>query len=258
MRVRLERGFTLIELMAVLALLTIIAIIAVPSINNIIGKAELDADKSTMSMIEKAANVAMASEEPVDAKSGGYSVKTLVDKGYLDYDYTKPEALRGITLPMNNGNFEYFTQNYIAGGGQKLLATGGITAGSSTTRTNNAAGHLVLKSGNTGYASGFGLEVIEPNDLKTGDTVTVSVKMKSNDTTDVPTLYIRSAKGGYQPLHGVMGKEFTTFYQVREWTAGEPLRVHFGLSGIKGTIEMKEFQIERGVKPTPWSPVTYK
>lgn len=79
-----EHGFTLIELMATLGILALIALIAVPAIGSIIGDAETETDAASIRMVESAARTANASGLAPDHASGGYTLPTLIDGGYLD------------------------------------------------------------------------------------------------------------------------------------------------------------------------------
>ncbi|WP_440896004.1 competence type IV pilus major pilin ComGC [Amphibacillus sp. Q70] len=75
-----EKGFTLVELLAVIVILGIIVAIAIPAIGSIINKAEDDADEAEITMIIDAARLYEVQHEdslPVD-------VDTLLEQGYLD------------------------------------------------------------------------------------------------------------------------------------------------------------------------------
>lgn len=81
-----EKGFTLVELLAVIVILGIILAIAVPSVSGIITKSENDAKLANVELIENAAKLADLSELFTE----GMSVGDLVTAGFLDGDIEIP------------------------------------------------------------------------------------------------------------------------------------------------------------------------
>lgn len=92
---RNQRGFTLVELMATLGILALIVAIAVPAIGGIMAKADKQAKEAQDKLIIKSAKIAESNylESTYGVIPGPregelvYTVKYLVDKGYLDVDY---------------------------------------------------------------------------------------------------------------------------------------------------------------------------
>lgn len=80
-RLKNQRGFTLVELLAVIVILGIIAAIAVPSIGNIIAKSKFDAAKSEAIQAIEATRLYVASEAPPSTKTT-FELSDLGD--YLD------------------------------------------------------------------------------------------------------------------------------------------------------------------------------
>lgn len=75
-----EKGFTLVELLAVIVILGIIVAIAIPAVGNIIDKAETDADAAEVKLILDAARLADANQE---FTSGTTTIGDLIPN-YLD------------------------------------------------------------------------------------------------------------------------------------------------------------------------------
>ncbi|APC48027.1 prepilin-type N-terminal cleavage/methylation domain-containing protein [Virgibacillus halodenitrificans] len=76
-----QKGFTLVELLAVIAILAIIVAIAVPTIGNVISKSEEEAHSANVELIENAAKLAAVSE---GINSKDYKLSDLVDNGFLE------------------------------------------------------------------------------------------------------------------------------------------------------------------------------
>ena len=75
-----EKGFTLVELLAVIVILGIIVAIAIPAVGNIIDKAETDAEAAEVKLILDAARLADANQK---FTSGTTTIGDLIPD-YLD------------------------------------------------------------------------------------------------------------------------------------------------------------------------------
>ena len=133
-----------------------------------------------------------------------------------------------------------------------------FNAGSSAdgiTRSLTPEGYLAITaaSGNGNWVYGWAKDVsgIE-NLLNEGDTFTVSFTMKSADTTKIPTIYIKSGMG-YYAMSGKLSNEFSTVSYTGTWKDLNAIQPHIGMSGVTGTVIIKDWKIEKGTG-TPWSP----
>ncbi|UOQ47291.1 prepilin-type N-terminal cleavage/methylation domain-containing protein [Gracilibacillus caseinilyticus] len=94
-----EKGFTLVELLAVIVILAIIVAIAVPAVGGIIDRAEAGANEAEAELVEKAAELALLEAQSVQDDdtsfdwvynaSGGVDIEVseLVSNGYLETDH---------------------------------------------------------------------------------------------------------------------------------------------------------------------------
>ncbi|WP_430784802.1 prepilin-type N-terminal cleavage/methylation domain-containing protein [Virgibacillus flavescens] len=103
-RIKREKGFTLVELLAVIAILAIIVAIAVPTIGNVISKSETKANEASIELIENAARLADVSE---DGTKTSYTITELKTAGYLE---DVPKGFTGNeTVTKENGVWTYGT-----------------------------------------------------------------------------------------------------------------------------------------------------
>ncbi|MEC5421937.1 prepilin-type N-terminal cleavage/methylation domain-containing protein [Virgibacillus sp. C22-A2] len=98
-----EKGFTLVELLAVIAILGIILAIAIPSIGKVISNSEGKAHEANMDLFENAARLAYVSGNQEDT----YTLNELEEKGFLD---SIPDGFAGteiVYVENNGGSFVY-------------------------------------------------------------------------------------------------------------------------------------------------------
>ncbi|OZU89725.1 hypothetical protein CIL03_00870 [Virgibacillus indicus] len=109
-----EKGFTLVELLAVIVILGIILAIAVPSIGNVISSSKGDADKANKELMENAARLAHISDGTPDVSE--YTLDTLVSDGFLeelpidpntDEEYTGKVTVAKKSNETENNGFSY-------------------------------------------------------------------------------------------------------------------------------------------------------
>lgn len=79
-----QKGFTLVELLAVIVILGIILAIAIPAIGNMIEKSEDDAHKANVELFENAARLAHVSGIEIDSTVQGYKLSKLESEGFLE------------------------------------------------------------------------------------------------------------------------------------------------------------------------------
>lgn len=91
-----EKGFTLVELLAVIVILGIIVAIAIPAIGNVIKNAKSDANEAEITMIIDAARL----YETRDGNNLPVTVEALIKADYLELrqgDFTEDELKKEVT-----------------------------------------------------------------------------------------------------------------------------------------------------------------
>lgn len=152
------------------------------------------------------------------------------------------------------------------GGTNYILASNKVTGGggaSGITSTYETDGSLkvVSTSGNGNYRSvNFAQDSNTNigNNFKVGDVYTISVQVKVTDGTVLPTLFINGGNG-YKQLKGtIVQNQWIQAWYSSTWA--EPgtnygnISLHLGFSGAIGTYYFKNFKLEKGNKPTDWTP----
>lgn len=131
----------------------------------------------------------------------------------------------------------------------------GSTANNITTSiTSDGYLQVVAQSGNGNWFTGFitNYEGIEDS-FKEGDKFTISFTVKSPNSTAKPEIYIKSGMG-YYPMVGNMSTEWSTIYYTGTWRKANSISMHLGFGGAIGTFIFKNIKLEKGNKPTDWTP----
>lgn len=90
-----KRGFTLVELLAVIVVLSLIALVAVPAITGIIKEGKTTLSEAQMKNIELAARNWASDKANLPKLSDGYecvTLETLQNGGYADMDIKNPKT----------------------------------------------------------------------------------------------------------------------------------------------------------------------
>lgn len=248
MTLKNTKGFTLIELMAVLGVLTIIAIIAVPAINNILKNAEDGSVESSMAMVERAAAVAFVADNKPDIQ--GYTVKHLVDDGYLDYDYSEPDALDGTAVHAGSGVFHYANPNLVTNSNFKNGLTGNGWSnvyGSHTASIGNYVKTFTSSAG-ANRVEYYAQESLEPG------TYTLSFKgqtpMDPRWSYEEDATVINSSSTWKSPSEVAM---FSVTFTVED-KARPRLRGYMANLPVGSKVKMEWYKLEKGPLATPWVP----
>lgn len=133
-----KKGFTLVELLAVIVILAIIALIATPIILNVIDDAKTNAAKNSaygyIDALEKANAQNMLSSESINVLSGTY---TISDGELLDASSSE------VTVKFKGTKPESATLTYVEG----KLSNGSSIKVDGKTFTSDADGKLTLSTG---------------------------------------------------------------------------------------------------------------
>ena len=116
----MKRGFTLVELLAVLILLGVVSLIAIPSIGKILNRSREKARESTKNELIKAAKEYYADnirELPDDGSHKCLSVSEIEESGYISnddiVDPTTEEKLTGYVKIYFDNTYNQYTYEYV-------------------------------------------------------------------------------------------------------------------------------------------------
>lgn len=131
------------------------------------------------------------------------------------------------------------------------------SAASGLTSSTSEDGYLQItaESGNSNWVSmylGSNYTEIE-EELSEGDEFVISFTMRSSDATTPPSIYVKSGMG-YYSMKGTVSSTWSTVWYAGTWKDTNNITPHFGFSDLVGTYEIKNCKIEKGNKPTDWTP----
>ena len=116
----MKRGFTLVELLAVLILLGVVSLIAIPSIGKILNRSREKARESTKNELIKAAKEYYADnirELPDDGSHKCLSVSEIEESGYISnddiVDPTTEKKLTGYVKIYFDNTYNQYTYEYV-------------------------------------------------------------------------------------------------------------------------------------------------
>ena len=116
----MKRGFTFVELLAVLILLGVVSLIAIPSIGKILNRSREKARESTKNELIKAAKNYYADnirELPDDGSHKCLSVSEIEESGYISnddiVDPTTEEKLTGYVKIYFDNTYNQYTYEYV-------------------------------------------------------------------------------------------------------------------------------------------------
>ena len=116
----MKRGFTLVELLAVMILLGVVSLIAIPSIGKILNRSREKARESTKNELIKAAKEYYADnirELPDDGSHKCLSVSEIEENGYISnddiVDPTTEEKLTGYVKIYFDNTYNQYTYEYV-------------------------------------------------------------------------------------------------------------------------------------------------
>ena len=127
---KLQKGFTLIELMIVVAIITILGAVAAPKFGDQLKRAQDAKGIQVVGTWRSALNLAY-SEEGVYPTNFGSTLQGKVDKGTIANSYTNENAT--LTVPPLNVAIELFVKVGTGSTGNGKTAKFGFDAGSSST-----------------------------------------------------------------------------------------------------------------------------
>lgn len=147
-----------------------------------------------------------------------------------------------------------------------ILTSNKVTSGGQSTNItreymNDGSLKIVAGASNGNYAS-IGFQNNSNTNvgakMQVGDTYTISCDIKVESGTRLPTLFINSGNG-YKQLQGnIILNQWIRAYYTSTWA--EPgsqygnISLHLGFSNAIGTYYFKNFKLEKGNNPTPWTP----
>lgn len=120
--------------------------------------------------------------------------------------------------------------------------------------SNDGYAVFVAASGNSGWAIfSVGTPSAVEDSLSEGDVFTISFEMRSADSATPPEIYIKNGLGYYR-LKGSLSSNWSKVWYAGTWKDANTIQTIFNFGGLAGTFEVKNCKIEKGNKPTDWTP----
>lgn len=147
-------------------------------------------------------------------------------------------------------------ENMVVGGRNLLTKSKGLNIGSVPAGVSASIENGMIKvvstqgNNNAMWIRLDGALLIE--NLKVDDDIVVSYWAYSPNSTDKPRVYPNGGIG-YLDMNGVMSPNMSQMYAVTKYKGGN-LDLHFGFLYAIGTFYIAAIKIEKGNKPTDWSP----
>ena len=95
----MKKGFTLVELIAVILILGLLCVFVIPAVVNQVGKKQEEVDGVTKKIIFAAAELYVNDQEMIVPNCGDITIQKLIDGGYLDKSSAKYAS--GNPIPTN-------------------------------------------------------------------------------------------------------------------------------------------------------------
>ncbi len=132
----------------------------------------------------------------------------------------------------------------------------GVAEGITATLNDDGSLTIVSENDNGNYVSlgtfNAASEFINTH-LIDGEEFTVSVTMKSPNSTIIPQIYIKSGMG-YYSMQGTLSNIYSKVYYTGKWISTNDVRIHLGFRSAIGTYNIKNIKLEKGNKATDWTP----
>ncbi|MFR7590210.1 MAG: hypothetical protein ACLUVC_02105 [Longibaculum sp.] len=134
------------------------------------------------------------------------------------------------------------------------MKAGGCASGITCIKNSDGSISVTATAGNGNWMSSFymtskGIE----GQLNEGDVFTISFYMSSSDTSKVPDIYIKQGMG-YYGMKGSLSENISTVYYTGTWKKANDISLHLGFNKIIGTVRIYKWKIEKGNRPTDWTP----
>ena len=202
-------------------------------------------------------NIGVASH--IEDEANPHSVtKAQVGLGDVDNtsDLLKPVSTATQTaIDTAINELEIGGRNYILN--SKDFQIGYSAPGISVSLTSEGYLQVVAEAGNINYAAQFlkaGYNaLLYTGALKEGDLITVSMEVKSPNSTALPTLLLKTGYP-YIQFKGTLSDKFSKVSFTTTWMEAEYENFHLGFAGLVGTYIFKNIKLEKGNIATDWTP----